>query len=88
MNQTEGIANTRLPKPTLGAADQETSQIRVGPGTVLLLAVWIGLLTGFLDLGLLVVNKRSISGDFVRLGSDFTWVIPAAVTILMLAPAL
>ena len=59
-----------------------------GPATVLLLAVWIGLIAGFLDLGLLVVNRRLINRDFYRLGGDFTWIIPGGVTILVLVPAI
>ena len=51
-----------------------------------MLAAWIGLIAGFLDLGLLVVNRRLIKGDFYRLGSDFAWIIPAGVTILVLVP--
>jgi hypothetical protein len=35
---------------------------------VLLLALWVGLIAGFLDLGLLFVNKRVIDRDFYRLG--------------------
>ena len=42
-----------------------------GPATVLLVACWIGLIAGFLDLGLLVLNRRVISRDFYRLGGDF-----------------
>lgn len=53
---------------------------------MLLLAVWIGLLAGFLDLGLMVVNRRWIHRDFFRLGGDFAWIIPAAVAILVLIP--
>ena len=65
-----------------------TLPVGVGPGTVLLLALWIGLIAGFLDLGLLVVNRRLINRDFYRLGGDFTWIIPAGVTILVLVPAI
>ena len=56
-----------------------------GPATVLLLAVWIGLAAGFLDLGFLVLKKRLIDGDFYRLGDGFPWIIPAGVAALVLA---
>jgi arylsulfatase A-like enzyme len=62
--------------------------VGAGPGTVLLLAVWVGLIAGFLDLSLLVANKRLIVRDFFRLGGDFIWIIPTAVTIVVLVPAL
>jgi arylsulfatase A-like enzyme len=52
------------------------------------LALWIGLIAGYLDLGLLIVNKRLINPDFYRLGGDFPWIIPTGVTILVLIPAL
>jgi arylsulfatase A-like enzyme len=55
---------------------------------VLVLAAWVGLIAGFLDIGLLVVNKRLIVHDFYRLGADFIWIIPAGVTILVLVPGL
>ena len=67
---------------------QGMKPVGAGPGTVLLLAVWIGLIAGFLDLGLMVVNKRLIDRDFYRLGGDFAWIIPAGVTILVLVPAI
>jgi arylsulfatase A-like enzyme len=54
---------------------------------VLLLALWIGLVAGFLDLGLLILNKHLINRDFYRLGGDFTWIIPAGATILVMVPA-
>jgi arylsulfatase A-like enzyme len=73
--------------PTLGAADPGSHHVSVRPGSVLLLAVWIGLIAGFLDVCLLVVNKRLINRDFYRLGGDFIWIIPAGVTILVLVPA-
>ncbi len=54
--------------------------------TVLLLAIWIGLTAGFLDLGLLLIRKRLIEGDAIRLGEGFPWLIPAGVTVLVLLP--
>ena len=55
---------------------------------MLLLAVWIGLIAGFLDFGLLVVNKRLDDRDFYRLGGDFAWIIPMGVTVLVLVPGI
>ncbi len=88
MSDHAGIANEGLTEPIVGAGAGGTQPIGAGPATVLLLAVWIGLIAGFLDLSLLVVNKRVIQRDFYRLGGDFTWIIPTGVTILVLAPGI
>jgi arylsulfatase A-like enzyme len=58
---------------------------RPSPATILLLAVWIGLVAGFLDLGF-VILKKHLSGDFYRLGDGFPWIIPAGVVALVLVP--
>jgi hypothetical protein len=58
------------------------------PGTVLLIALWIGLVGGFLDLGALIL-KQHLTGDrFFRLGDHFFWLIPAADTVLILVSGL
>ena len=88
MNHHPGTATEGLTEPMVGAAAEGTQPVGAGPGTVLLLAAWIGLIAGFLDLGLLVVNRRLIDRDFYRLGGDFAWIIPAGVTILVLVPAI
>src|SRR3954466_570134 len=56
-------------------------------GTVLLLAVWVGLVAGFLDLGF-VVLKKHVSGDFYRLGDGFPWIIPTGVACVVGLPGL
>ena len=61
---------------------------RVTSGTILLVAAWIGLLAGFIDLGLLVLMRKWIQGDFIRNGGHFTWLIPLAVTTLVFVPAI
>jgi arylsulfatase A-like enzyme len=60
----------------------------VGPGAVILIGTWMGLIAGFCDVGLLIINKRLINRDFYRLGGDFPWIIPSGVTVLVLVPAL
>jgi arylsulfatase A-like enzyme len=45
-------------------------------------------LAGFIDLGLMVLQKRVVQGDFIRLGEDYVWLIPLGVTILVLVPAI
>ena len=88
MNDHPGIAIEESTEPMAATAAPGTPAVCAGPGMVLLLAVWIGLIAGFLDLGLIVVKKRLIDRDFFRLGGDFTWIIPTGVTILVLIPAI
>src|SRR5271157_6020732 len=88
MNDHAGLATEGLTESIASAAAGGNRPVGAGPGTVLLLAVWIGLIAGFLDLGLMVVNKRWIYRDFYRLGGDFPWIIPTGVTILVLVPAI
>ncbi len=48
----------------------------VGAGAVILIGAWIGLIAGFGDVGILVVNRRLIFRDFYHLGADFPWIVP------------
>jgi arylsulfatase A-like enzyme len=72
--------------PRAAALDSHPTRI-AGP-KILLLAAWIGLVAGFLDLAILVARKRFIEADFYRLGDDFPWLIPLGVTVLLLVPAI
>jgi hypothetical protein len=56
------------------------------PATILLVAIWIGLTAGFLDLGLAVLKKSLTGDDFYRLGGHFRWIIPTGVAVLVLLP--
>ncbi len=56
-----------------------------GPATALLLAGWIGLIAGFLDLGVFVLG-RHLSQEFYRLGDGFPWIIPSGVAAMALLP--
>src|SRR5262245_52566191 len=75
-------------RSTVRAAALQSHPARVTTVTILVLAAWIGLTAGFLDLGLMVIRRRVIDGDFYRLGVDFAWIIPSGVTVLVLAPAI
>jgi hypothetical protein len=58
------------------------------PCAVLLTALWIGLVGGFLDLGVFIL-KQHLAGDrFFRLGDHFFWLIPAGDTVLIVVPGL
>jgi arylsulfatase A-like enzyme len=60
----------------------------VGAGAVILVGTWVGLIAGFGDVGILVINKRFIFRDFYHLGADFPWIVPAGVMVMVLVPAL
>ncbi len=53
---------------------------------ILLVAIWIGLTGGFLDLICFLMRTRLFATDFSRLSDYFWWIIPAGVTILALVP--
>ncbi len=61
---------------------------RVSPLAILLVAVWLGLIVGFVDAVAVVIHRRWVEEDFLRLGGDFGWLIPVGVTVLALVPAI
>jgi arylsulfatase A-like enzyme len=85
MDTQSKIAIIAAPKPEAEPGSRGSPRVGAGATTILLLAAWIGLLAGFLDLGLMVVN-RLFDGDFYRLSNDFVWIIPAAVAVVVLLP--
>jgi arylsulfatase A-like enzyme len=75
-----------MPEP---ARPEPARPERPGPATVLLLALWIGLIAGFLDVVFLFCKKRFLDQEyFYRLGDGFQWIIPTGVTALVLLPSL
>ncbi len=87
MDPHPGIRTAEAPVSTSRQASEEFQPIVVRPVTILLLAAWIGLVAGFLDLGIMAAN-RLIDGDFYRLSGHFAWIIPAGVTVLLLVPGM
>ncbi|GAC1468448.1 MAG: hypothetical protein NVSMB9_11160 [Isosphaeraceae bacterium] len=51
-----------------------------------MLAFWIGLTTGFLDLGFLIFQRRVLGGEFYRLSHGFPWIVPTGVVALVFLP--
>jgi len=86
MNFRLGIATQDPAEPMVGTGTDRPQPVGASPATILVLAVWIGLTAGFLDLGLMIIRKRLIERDFYRLGEHFGWIIPAGVLILVLMP--
>ncbi len=87
MKLQPAIATADVPESMVREAAEETHPVRAGAATILMVAAWIGLIAGFLDLGMMLINKW-VDGDFYRLGGDFVWIIPAGVTMLVLVPAI
>jgi arylsulfatase A-like enzyme len=75
----QAAASTRVRKAQLPG---------LAPAQVLLVAVWTGLIVGFLDLGLMILKKRLAGDGFYRLGGDFAWLIPLSVGVLVLLPGI
>jgi arylsulfatase A-like enzyme len=73
--------------PGVGLPIRQSASTRVRAGTVLLIGTWIGLIAGFCDVCLLVLNAKIIRRDFYHLGGDFPWIVPSAIALLVLLPA-
>src|SRR5262249_3558075 len=71
-------------KHTTTAAPSESP----GATPLILVAIWVGLIAGWLDLGLMVVMRRLIHRDFYRLGEHFVWLIPLGVAVMIFLPGL
>jgi arylsulfatase A-like enzyme len=82
------IMTAEAAEPIVRAADGGSRPTGASPATVLLLATWVGLVAGWLDLGAMVVNRRLIHGDFDRLGEHFPWLTPLGVSALVLSPGM
>ncbi len=88
MNFRLGTTTQDLAEPIVGTGTDRLQPVGASPALILVLAVWIGLTAGFLDLGFLVIRKRLFDRDFYRLGEHFGWIIPAGVLILVLMPGM
>ncbi len=83
MNRQTASSNGSATEVALRKAQSGSPAACVTAVTILLLAGWIGLTAGFIDLGLMVMKSRWIDRDFYRLGGNFVWLIPAGVTGLV-----
>ena len=80
--QSLAVESSQVSRP------ERPARVSIGAGMVLVLGVWIGLIAGYVDLIFLLINKNVFYRDFYRLGSDFPWLIPLGVTIVVLIPTL
>jgi arylsulfatase A-like enzyme len=91
--QQDSEPGTSLPTGQVELNDVDiTPVVRITPATIVLVAVWIGLVAGFLDLGqvvLLILKNRLIDGQALyRLGRDFLWITPTGVSVIVFLPGL
>ena len=80
------IGSAGAPVSAPHEAAEGSQPIGIGPAMIFVLAAWIGLVAGWLDLGLMVVHRR-VDGDFYRLGEHFVWLIPIGVAIVVVSSA-
>jgi arylsulfatase A-like enzyme len=86
MHPHSGIAAVEAPQPTARETSGEPRSLRTSPATILLVAIWIGLTAGFLDVGLMILKKRLTGDGFYRLSDHYLWIIPMGVGALVLLP--
>ncbi len=86
MGSPLGAESGELAKPAVREAERPSHRGRPTPGTILVVSAWIGLVSGFLDLGMVILRKHLIDGEFYRLGHGFPWIIPVAVAAMVVLP--
>jgi arylsulfatase A-like enzyme len=86
MDSDGEIVTGQTQRPIASEAATATPGLRTTSATILLVATWVGLTAGFLDLGLMVLRKRLTDDVFYRLGDHFWWIIPVGVALLLLVP--
>ncbi len=70
------------------AAGHRPGRLRLSLGTALLLAIWLGLCAGYLDLGVIFVKRFSLNQEgSYRSARDVPWTVPAAHVTWLLVPA-
>ncbi len=80
------MATAKTLQPKASAAGESRPAGDTTPAKILWQAIGIGLIAGFLDLGLLIVKTRQLKEGFYHLSQDLVWLIPAAVALLVLIP--
>jgi arylsulfatase A-like enzyme len=61
------------------------TSVSLTPRSSLLLAAWIGLLGGYVDLAAMII-RRTIFGHFYLQGREFYWTVPIASLVLVMVP--
>ena len=70
------------------AAVIRPSRPRLSPATALLLAIWLGLCAGYVDIGAIVTKKLTLNKEgSYRSARDFPWTVPVGHVVLSLVPA-
>jgi arylsulfatase A-like enzyme len=85
MASPSGTAETQAQPSAAACPGEQPGPERLGPAAVLLLALWIGLLAGFVDLVILIIRKNASGHGFYRLGNGFPWIVPSGVAAIVTA---
>lgn len=59
----------------------------IRPARVLLIGLWFGLLTGFLEVALMAIRSYGL-GHLIHVSWQFPWMVPVADVLIFLVPAL
>ena len=86
MEPHEIAAARSVPRSTNHHPIRCARSLPAAPATILLVAIGIGLMAGFLDLGLMLLKKYWTGDGFSRLGEHFPWLIPAGVGAIVMVP--
>jgi arylsulfatase A-like enzyme len=79
------LVRPRTQEPAAGA--QTEALARLGPGAVLIVAAWFGLLGGFLELVALVIKCTYIDPRYYNVSRHFPWMYPLAGMMVLAVPA-
>jgi arylsulfatase A-like enzyme len=86
MDSDPGTVVREALQPTPSVTAGSTPILRTSPGAILLVATWLGLAAGYVDLGLVILRNHLTGDNFYRLGDQFCWIIPAGVGVVLLVP--
>jgi hypothetical protein len=71
MDSNPGTAVREALQPTASVTAGSSPILRTSPATILLVATWLGMGAGYVDLGLMIL-KNDLAGDnFYRLGTEW-----------------
>ena len=86
MDSHREMVTGQTQRPIASEAAVATRGLRITSATIFLVAIWVGLTAGFLDLGLMVFRKRLTDDVFYRLGDHFRWIIPSRRSTALACP--
>jgi arylsulfatase A-like enzyme len=74
-----------LEADALGSMAEESNTNGWAPGSILVLSIWCGLLSGLLEIGTTILRKNTVGqAHFYWMSRHFVWLIPATNVLLFL----